>query len=152
MDSNTTALVITTLIASLISSIVAIVVGKNANKKERECKFNDHLLELNRLAMQYPYLEDDEFCATWNANRRSSDEKYQRYDNYCCIVFNLLEQIWKFHKKDTAKIENIVCAKELILRHKEWWKAPSGLFENLHGYNSGFVSYANKIIDNSRAN
>jgi len=149
MDNQTTATIIATVIASLIASIVAYIVGNKANRSAQLNKFHDHIFEINRLAMQYPYLEDNDFCESWKDNRHSKEEKYQRYDNYCCIVFNLIEQIWKFYNGDKTKIKDILVVEELINRHKSWWKAPSSPGENIYGYNFDFSMYLESHIGQS---
>lgn len=141
MDKQTLATVVSTIVASLIASFVAYFVAQKSNKYAQESRFNDHILEINRLAMQYPYLEDNAFCDSWFSNRHSQDEKYQRYDNYCCIVFNLIEQMWKFYNGDNDKIKNMLTVSELAKRHKGWWKFPSDLGENIYGYDYEFSLY-----------
>lgn len=141
-------------LAGFISSlIVCRWQNKNAEilcnrqiESEKLMYINDLLLQLNLITITYPFLEDDEFCASWIDNRKNKDEKFIRYENYCCLVFNLLSEIWKFHNGDKKKIEEHFGIMEIVERHKGWWLFPSGLGENIHGYQAQFRYFINSYI------
>ena len=134
------------ILAAIISGIISCWIAIGSLHAQTEQVLTQQILQLNMLAMQYPYLEDDEFCVEWLTNKASKDEKYMRYDNYCCIVFNLIENIWKHFKGNRKRIESFFAIKELIVRHKLWWKNPSGPFENIEGYGPDFIAFINTYI------
>jgi len=138
-----TTLIVSALLSTIISAVISYRIANNKNVKSEEARLNEQILELNKIVIKYPYLEDDDFCKTWPDNRYSKEEKYLRYDSYCCIVFNLLEQIYKLYKGNEDKMENFFYVKELIRRHKYWWIST---FENIDGYNSNFREYAKNIV------
>ena len=85
-------------------------------------------------SIEYPYLEDDKFVGR-GRRRDKTTEKAMRYDNYCCLVFNLLEQLWDFHNGNESKIAKMFYAPEMIRRHKVWWKQDP---QNIYGYDGRF--------------
>lgn len=141
------------LISALISAFISAVVSFVVNKMSRDKSELDHLhgevMQINLLAMQYPYLEDDAFCSSWGSRKNAPKEdweKYQRYDNYCCIVFNVIERIFRFYGGRREKIEGFLAVKELIRRHKSWWAKPSGTLENINGYPPELRNFVNSYL------
>lgn len=139
--------IISALISVFVSAIVSFYVSNQKYLRDEEARLNQQILELNKIIISYPYLEDDEFCKNWNDNKNKNDERYQRYDSYCCIVFNLMEQIHKYYRGDKEKINKFFATKEMILRHINWWKKPSGIFENINGYSNEFQQYIRSFSD-----
>lgn len=145
MDSSASATIISAIVSVFVSSLVSNYFHTSKTIKEEEARLNQNILEIIKISIEYPYLEDDSFCRKWDSNK-NNDEQWQRYDNYCCIVFNLMEQIFKLYKGDKEKIEYFFATKEMIKRHKLWWHNPSGLFENLDGYDYKFQQYVKSFI------
>ena len=94
------------------------------------------------LAITYPYLEDDAFCRSW-LEADKTDERIQRYENYCCFVFNVIETIWKFCHGCQKQIDTILYVQEIVMRHQSWWKLNP---ENLPGYAVGFHDYIENFL------
>jgi len=144
LDTVIISAIISASISAIISSIVSYRIANKKNIKDEEGRLNEHILVLNKISIEYPYLEDYDFCKAWRKN--SNDERYLRYEVYCCIAFNLLEQLYKLYKGDKIKIENFICVKELVQMHKLWWKNPTGIFENISGYNQKFREYIETFL------
>ncbi len=134
------------------AAITAIVTSINnwvsRNKSELDA-IHQEILQINKISIDYPYLEDDFFCAGWDYDKvRDKDatlrEQYQRYDNYCCIVFNTIERLWQFCEGNQEKIERQFAVKEMAARHAKWWKRPSGASENIEGYDREFRQFVEK--------
>ena len=121
-------------IASLISSVIATSVALFVNRDNRRKSLNDQLDSILKISIQYPYLEDPKFTATWNANKDSADEKYLRYDIYCNLVFNYMERLCEHHEYNEKKIQADVNIKDWIRVHKDCWHNPSSPYENADGY------------------
>lgn len=128
-------------IATIISSTVATIVALTINKYNSIKSLNEQLDNIIKIAVQYPYLENPSFAATWTANKDSNDEKYLRYENYCTLIFNHLERLCKYYKYDQKKIEKHLNVKSWIRIHKECWNNPSTPFENIDGYNNKFKKF-----------
>jgi hypothetical protein len=100
-------------------------------------------------SMQYPYLERDSYCSAWQKGMHENDED-SRYENYCCLVFNLIEKAWDqtwpwfFNGLRHKAVKKILHVEELICRHHEWWSCDQ---ENLDGYSKGFRAYMSYVID-----
>ncbi len=98
------------------------------------------------ISIKYPYLEDDAFCNKWKTKKKYSAEEL-RYENYCCIVFNIIETLYLHYGGNKNKIEGFLAVKELIRRHHKWWKAPSGKLDNIDGYDKGFRQFVNSYLE-----
>ena len=128
--------------AALISTFIAggislwtIRVTEKASLREKISKMIDY-------AVDHPELESDFFCETWTSLDRNS-EKVQRYENYCCFVFNTLERIWEFCSGSKNRIDKIIYIEELIIRHAKWWETD---MHNRAGYNPDFQTFVDEII------
>lgn len=132
------------ILAALISSVTAAVVSWAMNRKTRRDQERSELrafiTQLNMIAIQYPYVEDDAFCAKWPSANPPA-EADMRYDNYCCLVFNLLERLWKHYKGRDDRIHAVFGATEMIRRHRVWWRSTRNRVDNLGGYDLGFIQY-----------
>lgn len=125
-----TAAAIATLISSGIATTVTLLINRGNSLKN----LNDQLDNILKISIQYPYLENPKFTTTWNDNVNSTDEQYLRYDNYCNLVFNIMERLCKYYKYDEKKIQNHINVKDWIRVHKQCWSNPSPPYENADGY------------------
>jgi len=132
---------LTSLLSGVIGSIAGLWGAFKLFKKEHRHELDAKVERLILVSIQYPYLESDEFCSAWDPLKAITDEKYMRYDNYCCLVFNLLEDIFEYFGANADKIEDYIGAKELITRHKTWWSNPGNNSENTQGYPGKFRKY-----------
>jgi hypothetical protein len=125
-----TAAAIATLISSGIATSVTLLINRGNSLKN----LNDQLDNILKISIQYPYLENPGFTATWNDNKNSTDEKYLRYDNYCNLVFNYMERLCKYYNYNERKIQNHINIKDWIRVHKQCWTNPLTPYENADGY------------------
>lgn len=133
-------------IATIISSGTAAFVAIRLNKSNAKKALNDQLDGIIKIAIQYPYLENQLFADTWTANKDSQDEKYLRYDNYCTLIFNFLSRLCEHYKFDKTKIEQHLNVKEWIRLHSQCWKNPSTPFENADGYSERFKAFIDTYL------
>ena len=124
----------TAAIATRISSGIATSVTLFINRGNSLKNLNDQLDNILKISIQYPYLENPKFTATWNDNKNSVDDKYLRYDNYCNLVFNYMERLCKYYNFNESKIQNHINIKDWIRVHKQCWINPSSPYENADGY------------------
>jgi hypothetical protein len=125
-----TGTIIATVVAAVFSSFVAIIMSIYTNRKKEKERFDLQLEKILSYSMEYPYLEQKIFTDTWDKSLIAKDEKYQRYERYCSIVFNFIYDVclWKKYKK--KDIENYVGIKFWLWKHEKYWKKPSLEGEN----------------------
>jgi len=142
--------------APLIGAIVSIGGGiwsmVNASRSKQEQNRAAVGAMLNKaieLAMLYPHLERDEYCKTWpeppgeKASQPYQDEK-DRYDNYCCFIFNMIHTAWVLAKGKQHKIDEMLTFREYIMRHCCWWNKEDA---NTHFFEQEFRSFIQSVID-----
>lgn len=160
MDSGkltTIIMAFSTLIAAIISGIISFLVCKwqlsRQNISSEEARLNSELTNILKIQIEYPYLENKQFTNDWNSNKvMKNDEKqldYQRYDSYCCMIFNFISQIYELYNGNNAKINNFFAVEEEVNIHKKWWQSPLNPRDNIEGYVGGFRDYINSVIARS---
>jgi hypothetical protein len=145
MDA-TVLTIIGTLIATLISTGVATIVSFYLNRLKEIERFDLQLQNIVSISIEYPYLESREFAKTWSPELIKTDDRYQRYENYCGLVFNFLSEIaeWSNYKKE--KIEAYIDIKNWLRIHEKCWKNPSLKHENVDVYDDKFKTIVNLYI------
>ena len=137
-----TAAAIATLISSGIATTVTLLMNRGNSLKN----LNDQLDNILKISIQYPYLENTKFTATWNENKNSTEEQYLRYDNYCNLVFNYMERLCKYYNFNERKIQKHINIKDWIRVHKDCWTNPSTPFENTDGYSKKLKNLINDFL------
>jgi hypothetical protein len=134
--------IIAALVAAVISAIVSSLIASRTLRANRRHHIENLISKMIDISIQYPYLEDDHFCSSWGTTDKTTTDA-QRYDNYCCLVFNLLETLWKFCHGRENKIESFLYVREIARRHKSWWQSEGA---NIAGYNMHFQGYIDRIL------
>lgn len=140
-------------LSAVIGGVVAYVVSRRNTHAQRRVTIDGMLNKAIELAMQYPHLERDDYCMGWpNPPGEPKDKAWQddkeRYDNYCCYIFNIVRQAWEHAgKKEKNLEEDRLTLREYILRHRCWWKHEDG---NVHYYEQDFISFVNGVIDDAK--
>jgi hypothetical protein len=134
-----------TLLSALVSAFVASIISKRALRAQAWADLVRRIDQTTMIGIQYPYVEDENFCGSWPPPG-APEEPYQRYDNYCCLVFNLLEDLYGHFKGRAARIEERFGAREMIVRHRRWWRDPQVSPLNRAGYGDGFCGYVEATI------
>jgi phosphate/sulfate permease len=137
---------LSSVIAAVISALVASLVARFSWRTQEKQALHAQISKLLDYSIQYPYLEDDTFCASWVQCDRTS-EASMRYENYCCAVFNLLERNWTFFGGHENKMSLFFDSKEMILRHRAWWMWDP---ENRRGYTTNFRKFVSKTMRSSQ--
>jgi hypothetical protein len=133
-ETYITAAAIATVMSGLVAAIVSILINRSNSKRLLHQQLNDLL----KISIEYPYLENPVFTKTWNKNKKSEDDNYLRYENYCTIIFNYMESYCKFHYYNDKKISKHINIKGWIRTHKDCWKNPSISSDNTEGYSKKF--------------
>ncbi len=130
------------LLAAAVAAVVSWWISHRTLRASELTRLNTQIDRLVELGMEYPLMEDDQFCKSWTSEDRS--ENAMRYENYCCFVYNLLEGIWRFHHGSEKKIQSMFDAQELIKRHQTWWRSSE---DNRSSYPQGFQHYVNEVAN-----
>lgn len=119
-----------TLISLITTVIVSICFFRRTNTINAKKDLNEMLFTLQRLAFEYPYLENITFTSNWdklkkaynNKTIKTDKEKDQclRYEYYCEMLFNYISQCYDFYKTE-KKMEQYVGFKDWVRFHKSWW-------------------------------
>lgn len=134
----------------VIGALGGWISGTLAVRGQKRIAIDGLVKKIIELSMQYPYLERDSYCAGWTSGDGDNDEK-TRYENYCCLVFNTIEQAWELcwpwwfsvNWRHEA-VKKIIQVEELVCRHYPWWSKDP---QNLEGYSQGFRRYMDHVID-----
>lgn len=142
MEITITTAAIATLISALTSTSVTLWITSLNKKKNIE----DQLDSILKIAIQYPYLENEKFTETWNPNFDPSNEMLLRYDVYCTLLFNYLSRVATHHNYDKNKIENFIAIKDWVRLHAKYWHNPTSTYENLDSYDKKFSKLINEYL------
>lgn len=124
--------IVTAAVSVILSAVVSWFVCRATLRAQAETVLRTRISELIQISIQHPELEDDDFCKGWKSSKDNPSEKYMRYDNYCCLVFNLLEGLFVFGHGNLKKMEELFGAEEMIVRHQNWWISERS--QNIKGY------------------
>lgn len=116
-------------------------------RRDEEVDLHKRLESILQLTITYPYLEDESITKHWNENMNSDSEKFMRYDQFCNILFNYLEDVYKFYNGDVEKIESFLDVRSWINLHKQIWKNPKFPGENTYGYCREFRDFLNSYLE-----
>lgn len=137
LNIDMVATTVATILSTIVSSVVAFVTARYSVRHQKRQNLEDLITKLIEFSLEYPYLEDDNYCAAW-AGKINGDEESIRYENYCCVVFNLIERVWEFCRGNQKKMDKILYVEELVIRHYRWWIFDSA---NSSAYNKRFQKY-----------
>lgn len=154
MDPTTQAAVVGALVSVVVTLAAAYPIAKITTdveaRRDRRAEFRMRLQEILSLAMEYPHLEHSAFCEGW-ASRDLADQKYWQYDIYCCMLFNLIEDVWKHTGGNIEAIGEIISYEEWLVCHRVWWTENQP--PNVNGYQVNFYNFVETVVlahNNSR--
>ena len=142
-----TSAAIATIIATITSTLLALIINRTNYKRE----LDNQLDSILKLAFQYPYLENKEFTNKWSSKYDLSDEKSLRYEIYATIVFNYLSRFSEFYKFDIKEIEKRLGIKSWIRMHGKYWYDPTIPNDNIDIYNLPFKELVNYYLAGGNA-
>jgi hypothetical protein len=138
--------VIPTVIATVFASLISVIIALYLNRKNKRDQFDRQLHEIIAISIQYPYLENIDFCQRWDPQLVNTDERYQRYELYCALIFNFLELVARYYNYNKNRIIKILDIEGWIRIHEYCWKKPSIPHENTDGYDSEFKKFVTSVI------
>ncbi len=155
LDPQTIALVIATIASPIIPTIISVIFFIINRRYEARKLIEERLFKIQQIAFEYPYVEDDELINGWNQfvkeynDGEKVDEdklwKYLQYDQYCEMIFNLLEIALEHFKKEETLLK-FIDFKTWVITHKDWWLNPLDGHSNYEGYNKRTIKTVEKWI------
>lgn len=128
-------------IGVLLSGVFSYIITRFASNRTREEWLKAQVDKYIEFSITYPYLDSDAYAAKWR--RGDSTEEAERYQNFCCFAFNLMERIWEVCEGNAVKIETYLYYSEIIHRHRNWWVTDP---HNQLGYDPGFIQFIQSIL------
>lgn len=138
------SIVVTAIVSAVFSVLTSYIMLYIKEKKDKKANIDKQLSELLKLAITYPYIENKYFCDTWDPNNESQryDEKYQRYDVFCNLLFNFFVDVVTFYNFKAEKIETYIDIKDWVQLHQKCWDHPMGGKDvNKNSYDKKFVEF-----------
>ena len=145
-DVNPSFEIIKILISSGIATVAAYGLNTMSSRKQEEKRYCDELSKIIQISIQYPELEDETFTSQYPGSY-SSRKDYLRYESYCILIFNLLEQVTEFYSFQPEYVVKFVHVEEWVNLHKGWWQDPQDSFKNQQGYSPQFIDFINSYIN-----
>lgn len=99
-----------------------------------QSSINQRLAEIQKIAIDKPYLEDENFIKNWDsfiffykdntAKIKMNDnyKKFMIYEQYCEMIYNLLHTQYEHCFGDVKKMNQNIAFKEWVIQHKLWFK------------------------------
>ena len=114
--------------------------AENARSQQR-AYLDALVLKMIEIIIEHPHLEKDSFCQSY-PNIINPDAK-ERYEAYCCFVFNTLMAAFSHFGQDGQKLTEYLHVDEIIKKHHIWWLLD---IEN-QAYDRPFRQYIQIVID-----
>jgi hypothetical protein len=92
-------------LVSFISAIASMYFARKSAINRKEEWLKEKLDEYIRFTIEYPQLDSDETAKAWGKTLTGVES--ERYDNFCCFVFNLVERIFLTYDGDKKKMKDI---------------------------------------------
>ncbi len=140
------------LFSSLVTSAVMVrqyIWAKRQDKQRRKDDLKRRLEHILEMTVTYPYLESARVAKgweKWKQDRGGDDETFLRYDQFCNILFNYLEDVFFFFEGDKKKIESFVDVKSWVRMHRQNWEHPLVDEENVDGYDEKFRRFIDSYL------
>jgi len=120
-----------TLLGTVVGGLITWLITRSTNQQQRTlAKQTEHaqrqatldglIVKMIDLSMEYPYLEKKEFCEAY-PNVSGHPHCKERYENFCCFVFNTLMFAFNHFGQDGQSLQEYLHMREIISLHYKWW-------------------------------
>lgn len=142
-----------TLLGTIIGGLITWLLTRSTNQQQRalaeqskcvqeRATLDGLIIKMIELTMEYPYLERKDFCETY-PNVSGHQHCKERYENYCCFVFNTLLFAFKHFRQDGQQLLEYLHVREIVSLHYKWWDHDR---ENME-YDQLFRDFIRTMID-----
>ena len=145
--SDPVATLISTVFSTSVATGAAWLFARGAERNEDRRDLSAKIGKMIDISLQYPFVEDPAICDEWPKSHLSDDDKL-RYKDYCCYVFNVMSDVWRFARGKPEAVRKILHVDELIWKHRCWWRHDK---ENVKAYDDKFVRFVNDVIKTMEA-
>jgi hypothetical protein len=122
-------------ISLIVTSSLSFYIYLNNRKIVLENKISDQLFQIQSFSMQYPFLENKNFINGWLEFKtqfnldvvdygNENTNRYLQYEQYCEMLFNLVEDIYTANHKKESSLNDSINLKSWVRIHKDWWNNP----------------------------
>lgn len=135
----------------LLSTILSIIFYSKNRSYGFENSLNERLFQIQKLAFDYPFVEDKKFISSWDEGAEGyrngklgikDTEKILRYEQYCEMIFNLISDNYSY-KSTEEYLQKNIDFKNWVRTHKNWWVNPLETHSNHDTHDDSLT----KIID-----
>jgi hypothetical protein len=112
---------------------------------QRRAFLDGLILKMLEFLMDHPHLEKDDFCQKYPDLQCDKNGK-ERYESFCCFVFNLLAMVFDHFEGDGDKIKKYIYVGEIVRKHHRWWQHDR---DNLE-YDKPFRQFIQSVLDEQR--
>jgi hypothetical protein len=96
--------------------------AREAVRAQQSAHIQGLVLKMIEICIEHPHLEKKDFCHSY-PNCSGHPNGKERYESYCCFVFNVLMTIFKHFEQDAQKTRDYIHVEELVRLHYKWWFA-----------------------------
>jgi len=133
---------LSSIIALIISSVVNILFQRRNDKKQ----LDDTLMQLNAFLLAEPFLESDTALQKYSTENENENRiKKDKYNLFCIMKYNYLENFCKFHNYKISKIKKEINIKEYLKDNERWWSENRKI--NYESYNEKFRHMIEEVIN-----
>lgn len=137
----------------IVTTIVTFYLYFKSKTDNQKNTLDSQLIELQRLAFENPYLENENYTNEWNTLRekyvnKEQDwdvDKFLRYDAYTEMIFNYVEMSLKVYKTE-EKLLKYVDFKSWIRTHTQNWQNPLQAHINREVYDDKMCDMIDKWL------
>ena len=114
-----------------------------SNENASRLQLDNDLNTLVKTWLKYPFLEELLFVNGYNSEHRSIQT--QRYEAYCMLSFNFIEDLQRHFRNDIDLMRNYCDFEQIIRMHWRWWNVNQ--VSNFRKYtNQEFITLIESLI------
>ena len=148
LDTSTINMLLTGVLASVLSAVITSLINIFYQRRAEKKQLSDTLMQLNTFLVNEPFLENDASLNKYMTNDDKENQlKKDRYNMYCLMKYNYLEDFCRYHKFKSKKINKILNMSEYVNDNIEWWNENKKI--NYKSYNKKFLHLVEEIIYDS---
>jgi hypothetical protein len=103
-------------------------------------------MQLNSFLLNEPFLESDASLERYLTGNENEDKtKKDKYNLFCIMKYNYLENFCKYYKFRLAKIKKEISLKEYLKDNELWWAENRKV--NYEAYNKKFIHIIEEVLN-----
>jgi hypothetical protein len=103
-------------------------------------------MQLNSFLLNEPFLESDTSLKKYlKGNEKEDGPKKDKYNLFCIMKYNYLEDFCKYYKFNLSKIRKEISLKEYLKDNELWWTENRKI--NYEAYDKRFVHIIEEVVN-----